>query len=214
MTFGGVIYLHDISQTRMLGTTRKNFDIFRKLCGEGTYGSVILGSTKWAAVSPEVGAQREGELIDTFWKEIIFGGSRTLKFENTRNSAWNIINAILDKFEDRSREHAPSRRKGDKKAFDPDTLLIQTELVDLQRLIPETEAGKTLRYTLQELYEMQVKMGQKLKAQSGNAELMAQLEENRGQIRRTLSKIKDLKVPLSRRIVIFFGLKVSFANAS
>jgi hypothetical protein len=55
------------------------------------------------------------------------------RFEDTQASAWGIIGIILNKAE---------------KTKMPDALKIQKELVILRRRIPETNAGKALRYEL------------------------------------------------------------------
>jgi len=187
MKLGGVVYLHDISQTRMLGATRTNLAVFHKLCGERADASIILGTTKWKDVSLEMGARREKQLIETYWQDHIARGSRVYRFEDSQSSAWNIIHAILDNFEGRT------------------ALRIQKELVDLQRCIPETDAGKTLRYTLEQLLEMQKKLAKDLQAQD-DPESIAKLDDNRNQIRTTLRQIQDLQVTLPRRIMTFFGL--------
>jgi hypothetical protein len=189
MKLGGVIYLHDISQTRMLGATRTNLAVFHKLCGEGADASIILGTTKWRDTTPEMGARREKQLIETYWQDHIARGSRVCRFEDSQASAWNIVHAILDSFEEQT------------------TLRIQNELVDLQRYIPETDAGKTLRYTLEQLLEMQRKVADDIRAQ-GDPEAIAKLNENRNQIRATLRQIQDLQVTLPRRVLTFFGLAV------
>jgi len=189
MKIGGVIYLHDISQTRMLGTTRKNFDMFRKLCGDGAAASVILGTTKWEEVQKGVGERRETQLIETYWKDMTAQGSRVQRFENTSDSAWKIVHGILAALEK------------------SEALQIQNELVNLQEIIPETEAGRTLRYTLQQLLEMQKQMAEELAAQAagGNdARVQAKLEEHRNQMRTTLKQISDLKISISRRVMRFF----------
>ena len=191
MKLGGVIYLHDISQTRMLGTTRKNFDVFLKLCGEEAEASIILGTTKWTNVLPEIGAQHEKQLVEKYWNEIISRGSRVFRFQNSEASAWEMVGAILDKFEERL------------------ALRIQNELVDHQRWIPETDAGKALRYTLEQLLAMQRKMAAELQAQRDQSEVEERLKDNHEEIRKTLRRIKDLQVTLPRRILIFFGLSVS-----
>jgi hypothetical protein len=194
MKLGGLIYLHDISQTRMLGTTRKNFDMFRKLCGEKADKSVVLGTTKWSDVMPEVGSRREAELKDRYWKDMIDAGTWVKQFDGTSSSAWKIVNIILDKVEE------------------TDRLQIQRELVELSYSIPETEAGQTLRYTLQQLLEMQKKMAEELEAQTvvgGDSYIRAKLEENRNQIGKILKQVKALQIPLPRRIMRFFHLAVS-----
>jgi RNA binding exosome subunit len=193
MKLGGIIYLHDISQARMLGTTRKNFDMFRKLCGEQAERNVILGTTKWSEVLPEVGKRREDELKGHYWNQMIASGSRVQRFQGTHESARKIVNMILDSVE--TTEH----------------LQIQRELVELSRYIPETEAGKTLRYTLQQLLEMQRKMAEELEAQGpyDDPYVQGKFEENKKQIRNTLQQIKALKITIPRRIMTFFGLTVS-----
>jgi len=95
MKLGGVIYLNDISQNRnmMLGLDRKNFDIFRELCGEKAQTAIVLGTTKWANVKPEVGEQREEELTAVYGKEL-----KVHRFQNSQESAWEMVNIILARF--------------------------------------------------------------------------------------------------------------------
>jgi hypothetical protein len=191
MKVGGVIYLHDISQTRMLGTTRKNFDMFRKLCGDDSKGSVILGTTKWSDIEPGLGARHETQLINTYWQDIIAGGSRVFRFTDSQASAKNIVNGVLDNFEERL------------------ALRIQSELVDLHRYLPETDAGRALRYTLEQLLQIQKKAGADLQSRADDEpEVMAQLLDNENQIRKTLGQIKELHVSIPRRVMTFFGLTV------
>jgi hypothetical protein len=196
MKLGGIIYLHDISQTRMLGTTLKNFDMFRKLCGEKADRTIILGTTKWSEVRPTVGTQREEELKTRYWDKMIATGSRAERFDGTGQSAWKIVNMILDR------------------VAEDNHLQIQRELVELSRYIPETDAGKTLRYTLQQLLDMQRKMAEELEAQTAagaddDAYIRRKLDENKNQIRKTLQQVKDLQISIPRRIMNFFHLTVS-----
>ena len=118
-----------------------------------------------------------------------------MRFERrSHENAWEIVDRILDRVENNE-------------------LQIQRELVELQHLIPETEAGKTLRYTLQQLLEVQKEMAEKLAARARDAEggdthLREKLEDTRAQIGRTLTQVQELKIPLSRRIKNFFGIHV------
>jgi hypothetical protein len=196
MKLGGVIYLHDISQTRLdQSTTRKNFDLFRKLCGEKAYKSVILGTTKWAEVLPEVGKRREEELKSRYWNEMIAAGSVVQRFEGTSDSAWKIVNIIFDNVKETGH------------------LQIQRELVERSLCLSQTEAGKTLRYTLEQLLEMQKQKAEELEAQAAAdddsyAYIRVELEENRNEIRKTLKQVKDLQIPLPRRIAAVFHIIV------
>jgi hypothetical protein len=71
VTLAGVIYMHRISDIRMSGTARRNFTMFRKLCGENALSNVVLVTTMWGnLVDMEEGEARERELQnkDGFFK--------------------------------------------------------------------------------------------------------------------------------------------------
>ncbi|KAF9004212.1 P-loop containing nucleoside triphosphate hydrolase protein, partial [Cyathus striatus] len=175
MTLGGVIYLHDISQTRMLGTTRRNLEMFFKLCGSDALSSVVVGTTKWGEVELNVAEIREKQLCDIFWKPMIVAGSSVHRFQSTKDSAWEIVNSILDKVAINDT---------------PEALQIQKEVVDLSKILPDTEAGRELRITLEQLLENQKRQG------------------NEDQMQKTLKAINELKVSVPKRILMFFGIEV------
>ncbi|KAI6027330.1 hypothetical protein BKA83DRAFT_22071 [Pisolithus microcarpus] len=80
----GIIYMHRISDTRVGGTSSRNFRIFRELCGE--------------KVSPELGEERERELASSskFFKPILDKGARMLRHTNTRESAHAILRHLVN----------------------------------------------------------------------------------------------------------------------
>ena len=135
MKLGGVIHLLSIAEKRMKDTTRRNLDMFDQLRGDKALARVVLGTTNWGEVEKDVAVERERQLA-TFWKPMTDSGSMLLRFDKTEESAVAFVNAILDQL------------KHD------NFLRIQNELVELERKIPETDAGKKLRYTLQQLLEM------------------------------------------------------------
>ena len=184
MKLAGIIYLHDVSQTRMLGTFRKNLTMFNKLCGEDALKKVVLATTKWCDVTPNVGPSREQQLSSNYWHDMLRQGSQMERFENTYESAWAIVNLILDE--------------------DSVIALIQEELIDLQNCLPETEAGKTLRYTLLEVHKKLALRLQDEKDTEADEGLGDRDEEIMERLRSTLNQIQELKVPLSRRIITFF----------
>ena len=192
MKVAGVIYLHEISQTRMHGTSLKNLAVFSRLCGDSAHDKVILATTKWSKVEEKEGTDRESDLKNRYWRKMINLGSTMLRFTGTRESAWDIINYILQ-------PRSP-----------PLSLLIQRELVDLHKLLPETAAGQCLREALERLLREQKDMARRLRgdqrSQQDNNELRAKYEANQEKIMSTLDQIKSLKLPLGRRIVRFFGL--------
>ncbi|KAH8747508.1 hypothetical protein BGZ57DRAFT_807112, partial [Hyaloscypha finlandica] len=123
----GVVFLHRISDPRMASSARRNLLMFKKLCGEKAYQSVILGTTHWSNVSPQDGTRRERELIETdeYWGLMCKKGSRVFRYANTRESALSLIGYIL-------KQHMTV------------TLDIQDEMVNKGHDIDETSAAHEL----------------------------------------------------------------------
>ncbi|RDB17362.1 GTPase IMAP family member 4 [Hypsizygus marmoreus] len=190
MKLAGVVYMHEISQTRMLGTARKNLDMFNKLCGREATKNVILATTKWSEVKPDVAARRETQLKKEHWAEMVKLGSTVLRFEDTQESAWAIVDHIIE---------------SSKKKNAVDAVQIQLEMVEVEKLLAETEAGRTLRYTLRELLEAQKQMAARMQKGGGDGNMNEMVEENENKIRSTLNQIRALNIPLSRRILSIFG---------
>ncbi|KAF9004205.1 P-loop containing nucleoside triphosphate hydrolase protein [Cyathus striatus] len=134
MKLCGIIYLYEISQCRMLGATRKNIQMFRRLCGEEALSSVVLGTTKWSEVSDDIRNSRLLQIKQNFWKEIADCGSEVFKLENTGASAWMVVNFLLQR----------------KMAHDV-KLQLSHELVNLRKPLRETEAGQQLSYLIDSL---------------------------------------------------------------
>jgi hypothetical protein len=179
MKIGGVIYLHEISQVRMLGTALTNTNVFRKLCGEGSMQLVILATSKWPGDPTKwvVNEKREDELAQKFWGDMLGAGAQKRRFLDNSDSAWDILNTIIDRYrEQKMRENI---------------LKIQDELVNMQKIVPDTEAAKSLRISLQEILEMHKK------AADGG--------ETQEKINRIHQQIAQLKVNFGRRILVALG---------
>ncbi|RDB28377.1 hypothetical protein Hypma_015573 [Hypsizygus marmoreus] len=192
MKLAGVVYLHEISQPRMMGTPLKNLEMFRHLCGDKAVQNVILATTKWDEVTEDVGSRREKQLVEKYWKHMLDLGSGMCRFLRTPESAWEIVNLILDRV-----QHSTV-----------DSLQIQVELVDLRKIIPETEAGRTLRCTLEELLVSEKKVAEQLRRDGGtkkDSRLWETFSEHQAKIQSTLNQIQELKIPLSRRITSFLS---------
>ncbi|KAI8259407.1 hypothetical protein K4K56_006668 [Colletotrichum sp. SAR 10_98] len=130
----GILYLHRITDPRMGGSARKNLFMFKKLCGPEALKHVVLVTTMWELVDKEVGLERQAELETTedFWGYMLAKGSRIEKHMNTPQSAHYIIS----KFMSRSRQNSPI------------LLAIQDEMVNKNKNLDETEAGKGLEGVL------------------------------------------------------------------
>jgi hypothetical protein len=164
------------------------------LCGEEAIRNVILTTSIWDKIQVEVGYRREKELKDRYWKGILDLGSRTARFQNTYDSAWAIVEGLID--------------------VDRHSLLLQEEMVDLHRKLGETQAAITLQ-DLRRLLREQNEIISKLQEQAEtheNAEIIKKLNTQSDQIQRdlrmTLDQMEQLKVPVSRRLFSFlFSLK-------
>jgi hypothetical protein len=78
----------------MWGTPLRNLDVFRNLCGEDALQNVILVTTMWGSISSEVGESREALVRTEFWRPMLALGCRMDHFEDTHQSAWDIIGKL------------------------------------------------------------------------------------------------------------------------
>ncbi|KII85056.1 hypothetical protein PLICRDRAFT_178816 [Plicaturopsis crispa FD-325 SS-3] len=122
----GVIYIHRISDNRLGGVSRRNFKMFRELCGDTSLKNVIIATNMWGEVDLSVGEAREAELAreDMFFKPVLEKGAQLLRHENTLASAQALLRTILDNH--------------------PIPLRIQHELIDERKNIAQTAAGEEL----------------------------------------------------------------------
>jgi hypothetical protein len=198
----GIIYLHDISRSRMFGSHRQSFAMFTRLCGDDATRNVVLVTTQWSGTllgqrhEPELSEDwketlqqeqqhRERELSERYWKEMLQQGSKLMRFENTHESAWAIIHSVV--------EELPL-----------EVIQIQQELVDFQKLLPETGDAKVLRGALEELLEEQRVRARDLE-RVRTQELQESYNETVQQIHLTVSDAQKMKIPLGRRIRKFFA---------
>jgi hypothetical protein len=94
--------------------------MFAKLCGNDALRNVVFATTAWGDPRPGEGEARQRDL-DKVPKEMLERGSKTCRFNGTFESAWGVIDAL------------PTKSIG--------ALLIQEELVTLNRPLHETQAG-------------------------------------------------------------------------
>ncbi|THU96287.1 hypothetical protein K435DRAFT_858687 [Dendrothele bispora CBS 962.96] len=206
MVLKGVIYLHDISQDRFTGTARRNLSMFNRLCGDASLAKVVLVSTKWERFRDlGVPSAREQELRDKHWSFMIEKGSQVKQFrlhllegeplnskKMGRESAWDIVNLV---------RHRHVQEKGG--VIEKFAIHIQQELVDNKKLIPQTDAGKQLSYSIQEFIDMQKQL---VALENGAAEMgdHDKIAEMEGTIQMLEEQMRSLKVSLPQRLKQIF----------
>ncbi|KAF7970791.1 hypothetical protein HWV62_23072 [Athelia sp. TMB] len=166
-TLSGVIYVHRISDFRMGGISRRNFSMFRKLCGDDSLKNVALVTNMWSEVDPAVGAAREAELRtkDIFFKPVLDKHAQLLRHDGSLASAHAIIEQIVSNH--------------------PLALRIQQELVDEHKDISETAAGTELNRELaeQELVDEHKDISETAAGTELNRELAEQARKHAEELR-------------------------------
>ncbi|KAF9450883.1 hypothetical protein P691DRAFT_638001, partial [Macrolepiota fuliginosa MF-IS2] len=120
----GILYLHRITDNRITNTALRNLDMFQHLCGSSALSNVILVTTNWDQLETvDDGIRNEEELRSNYWQPLLEGGSKMLRFECTRSSAWNIVNSL---------------------PMDQKSLAIQREMVDENKPLSQTSAAQSM----------------------------------------------------------------------
>lgn len=172
MKLSGLIYMHRISDFRMSGISRRNFNMFRKLCGDETLKNVTIVTNMWGEVTPERGAARENQLRTNgkLFKPVLDAGAGMERHDGSVDSAQKIVRRIVNNT--------------------PLPLRVQREIVDEKKDITQTAAGVELDGELaalreqhkKELAEMRNEMAEALaandlKAKEELRQAQADLEE-------------------------------------
>ncbi|KAF9781349.1 P-loop containing nucleoside triphosphate hydrolase protein [Thelephora terrestris] len=129
----GIIYVHRISDERFTGVSVRNFKMFRQLCGDSTLKNVVFVTNMWGKVEDALGAAREKELAEVYFRPALEKDAQLARHHNTPQSAHEIIRRIMQN--------------------NPAPLLIQRELVDEGKDIKQTSAGVAVNEELTKAME-------------------------------------------------------------
>jgi len=112
----------------MTTTPHLNLHMFAELIGrENIEKNVVLATTRWDMLSHlDYGSIREENLKKKHWNNMIHHGAVVERFLNTSDSAWSIVDNIVN--------------KNDQKA----ALLFQEEMVVQKKFFTQTNAGEVL----------------------------------------------------------------------
>lgn len=121
----GIIFLHNITTTRVQGSDVKALEIIKAICGETSYSAITLATTRWEQVNEEKGKVRQQELCNNsrFWGDMVKEGAHVTALSSGRPSALRLIKRIV----------AQDRRF---------VLDLQREMIHDGKALHETEAGK------------------------------------------------------------------------
>ncbi|KAF8891140.1 hypothetical protein CPB84DRAFT_1939392 [Gymnopilus junonius] len=191
----GILYLHRITDNRMAGSPYRNLKMFGDLCGNKAARGVVLVTTMWDKLkTKEIGESREADLKKNFWADLIASQASVDRFENTLESARGIIDRLI-----------VDRKEGV-------TLLLQEEIVDLERTLKETKAGQALYRDLQLLLCKQRgilrDLARHAKTQN-DPQQAAQINEKfdlvQNEMEQLVGEIKNMQISIGRKIFLFFA---------
>ncbi|KAG8741199.1 hypothetical protein FRC10_003193 [Ceratobasidium sp. 414] len=123
----GLLYLHRITDNRFGGASRRNFRMFRKMCGTSSLKNVVVVTNMWSQPPAETELAREIELREgeDFFRDILNGGAQMVRHsERTRESAFDVIRCVLGK--------------------NPVVLELPRQIVDEGMELEDTDAGHAL----------------------------------------------------------------------
>ncbi|KAG6898676.1 hypothetical protein C0993_005195, partial [Termitomyces sp. T159_Od127] len=172
----GIVYCHDITQKKWEGSTQKTFEVFQKLCGPAAAKKVVLLTTMWdnsTANALRSLEYREECLKNTYWKDMISKGSVVHRGKLTDEASRSIVSFFLAQ-----------------DAFSI-PLQIQQELVDMKKMLKNTEAGLTLSTMLRESLATHNKRVKFLRKEGGNRQAILDLEAETTKIKEQLTKLRN-----------------------
>jgi len=187
----GILFLHPISAAKLTGGARRNLAMFKKLCGEDCFPSVVLATTRWDEVDIAIGEAREKQLKTTpgMWLEMIDSGSQYRRHDRGEESAAEILDYMI-------------------KARRVFSATIQTEMVENGVSLQNTQAGQQLSSDLlaaeqrhrEELGELREQYEEAKVAQDYEAQerLQKMHEETQLELVAEQRAISDLKVSLEK----------------
>ena len=176
----------------MAGTPLKNLRMFEELCGKNAFHNVILTTTMWDEVDEETGEDRERELKTKYWRTMLDRNSTTSRFLRTRESAFDLIEPLID---------AANRRS---------SVLLQDELVDLRKTLPATAAGQELFSAMGQIVSQREdllrRIRHEMRQSNGDKMALEPLQEEHQRLQKsleaTVTEMRRLRLPLGKRLII------------
>ncbi|ORZ12598.1 P-loop containing nucleoside triphosphate hydrolase protein, partial [Lobosporangium transversale] len=123
----GIIYLHNIAETRLRGSNVKNLEMFDRLCGKDAYGNVVMLTRGWGLQTTPSALKRELQLKDKHWRDYLVEGCKLDRYQD-RDDLIRIFKAML--------------------CNRPVALKIQQEMVVERKGLLETAAGQHINQEL------------------------------------------------------------------
>ncbi|KAH7908654.1 P-loop containing nucleoside triphosphate hydrolase protein [Hygrophoropsis aurantiaca] len=90
----GIIYLHEISQSRNNADGQTDAMNPVKLSNHVIAGRIVLATTKWKTLRDQTVGDRRQEELASQWQGMLDHGSKAVRFADSHQSAWDIIDCL------------------------------------------------------------------------------------------------------------------------
>lgn len=164
--------------------------MFEQLCGKNAFYNVILATTMWDEVDEETGATREQELKTRYWGDMLERDSTTNRFLRTRESAFTLIDPLINKANERN------------------SLLIQHEMADMHKKLPAISVAQDLFSKMELLVRQREVLLHQIRSEmkrTGDKVSLKPLEDEYEKLKidleSTVDEMRKLKLPLGKRVV-------------
>jgi hypothetical protein len=167
----GVIYLYNITQPRLTGSSLRQLELFRRICGDENLRHVLLVTTQWNEVFTSRWEDHEDQLRDEYWADMISKGAKCMRFEGTHASAASCISQLL----------------GEQRAV----LALQREVVNERRKLSDTVAGSYAMQMRSEMQEEYQSLRSNPRPPSNSQQRLAYLEKSLSRSRADKEKLGE-----------------------
>jgi hypothetical protein len=161
----GIIYLQRITDLGIKSSAMRCQNILEALCGKSALSHLVLARTMFEGEDPWGGKRREWRWFKYHWGFSLKSEAAVYRHDNTKKSAWRILNYIL------------SLQGGM-------VLEIQREMIDQRKTLDQTFIGQQL---LKDLLERKMELESKMKLEDKLLKLRNDDEES--YLTRSLAKL-------------------------
>ena len=162
--------------------------------------NVTFVTTMWDKVEAHMGAEKEKDLGEKFWKALIDQGAATARYYGTLESAWDIVRPFITR---------PQRQ----------AILLQKEMVDQKKQLLQTSAGQALHVTPEVLREQKRDILQEIReakrqesGQGSDPRIPKALQAEYDSIQQAIKGMQGRKPPLGKRLSRLFLTPIGFKS--
>ena len=167
--------------------------MFKELCGKDALQNVVLVTTMWNVADKEVQEAREEELKTNpkYWRAMLAQNSTTSRFMRTRESAFNLMDPLIDIANKRS------------------SILLQEEMLNMRKELPLASAGQELFSKMEHLVRQREDLQRRVRAEMKRANrdktILQRFQEEHQKLKDnfewTMDEMRRLKLPLGQLLL-------------